>query len=299
MSSLVSKQGVLAVLEHALQQPQLQYSDIQSFRHRLATGLNCYSTALNALFIGAQAATPGMAFLAGYQNAVRCLDANCPNDELAAFCVSEKGVKKPWDMASRISASKDSYRLSGQKGYVMLLPGELDRMYVIAKNEDDQLACLYLPVMSSGVSVTDPLKAPFVEDIPHTGVSFDSVHIPSEQLLKIDGHYQANKPFRYWEDIHVGLSLMAWMLREQVENGKKLTELEDLVRLICQLVENFEKYPDYYSADSFSLLDESHELMEKHSQNLSEVAQKMWKKDRLIVQMGQKIRHLVHAKLSL
>lgn len=287
-----------AVLQHALSSPQLYFSDIQIFRQQFMLGSQHYSTAFNAVYLGAQAATPGMAFVAGYQNAIRCLDKNCPSNQLAAFCVSEKGVKKPWDMATQLSSQGEHKVLNGQKGYVMLMPNELDRLYVVAKNEESQLCCVYLPSNCLGVSATEPLKAPFVEDIPHSGVSFDQVKISSEQLLDIDGHQQANKPFRYWEDVHVALAMLGWVLREQIESGKSVQELRGEIQLIEQLNASFETAPDYYTLDSIALLDQCHEMMDTGTKNVPESAQKLWMKDRLLLQMGQKIRHLVRAKLT-
>jgi hypothetical protein len=289
---------MLAVLQHALLSPQLHFSDIQTFRQQFILGTQHYSTAFNALYLGAQSATPGMAFLAGYQNAIRCLDVNCPSDELAAFCVSEKGVKKPWDMTTQLSSQGGRKILNGKKGYVMLMPNELDRLYVVAKNDEGQLCCVYLPSDSLGVSATEPLKAPFVEDIPHSGVSFDQVVISSEQLLDIDGHQQANKPFRYWEDVHVALAMLGWVLRQQIEASKSLQELSNEIHLIEQLNTSFEETPDYYTLDSIALLDQCHEMIDAGSKNVSESAQRLWMKDRLLLQMGQKIRHLVRAKLT-
>lgn len=287
-----------AVLQHALSSPQLYFSDIQIFRQQFMLGSQHYSTAFNAVYLGAQAATPGMAFVAGYQNAIRCLDKNCPSNQLAAFCVSEKGVKKPWDMATQLSSQGEHKVLNGQKGYVMLMPNELDRLYVVAKNEESQLCCVYLPSNCLGVSATEPLKAPFVEDIPHSGVSFDQVKISSEQLLDIDGHQQANKPFRYWEDVHVALAMLGWVLREQIESGKSVQELRGEIQLIEQLNASFETAPDYYTLDSIALLDQCHEMMDTGTKNVPESAQKLWMKDRMLLQMGQKIRHLVRAKLT-
>lgn len=289
---------MLAVLQHALSSAQLHFSDIQTFRQQFILGTQHYSTASNAVYLGAQSATPGMAFLAGYQNAIRCLDENCPSNELAAFCVSEKGVKKPWDMATQLSSADGRKILNGQKGYVMLMPNELDRLYVVAKNEEGQLCCVYLSSNRLGVSATEPLKAPFVEDIPHSGVSFDQVEITSEQLLDIDGHQQANKPFRYWEDVHVALAMLGWVLRQQIEAGKSVQELSNEIQLIEQLTTSFEESPDYYTLGSITLLDQCHEMMDAGSKNVSESAQKLWMKDRLLLQMGQKIRHLVRAKLT-
>ena len=286
------------VLQHALSSPQLYFSDIQNFRQQFMLGSQHYSTAFNAVYLGAQAATPGMAFLAGYQNAIRCLDVNCPSDQLAAFCVSEKGVKKPWDMATQLSSQGEHKVLNGQKGYVMLMPNELDRLYVVAKNEEGQLCCVYLPSNSLGVSATEPLKAPFVKDIPHSGVSFDQVKISPQQLLDIDGHQPANNPGRYWADGHVDLAMLGWVLREQIESGKSVQELRGEIQLIEQLNASFETSPDYYTLDSIALLDQCHEMMDVGTKNVPENAQKLWMKDRLLLQMGQKIRHLVRAKLT-
>jgi hypothetical protein len=297
LSYLANKQGVLVLLQHALAYPQLQFSDIQSFRQQLSAGFQSYSTGDNAFNLGAQSATPGMAFLAGYQNAIRCLDADCPNDELAAFCVSEKGIKKPWDMVTHISIADGSYCLNGRKGYVMLLPNELDRMYVVAKNSEDQLCCLYLSVNSSGVSSTDSLSVPFVEDIPHRGVRFDNVLIPKDQLFDIEGHQQANKPFRYWEDVHVALSMMGWISRELLENGHSFNDLTDMMEIINDLTKSFEKHSGYYSLESISCLDKSHEMMNHYAQYLSAKVRKLWLKDKLLLRMGQKMRHLVKAKI--
>lgn len=289
---------MLAILQCAFESSLLHFSSIKKFRNQLKSGLQQHTTMYNSLYIGAQAATPGMAFLTGYQNAIRCLDPECPVDELAAFCISEKGVKKPWEMLTRITPCEGSYYLDGQKGYVMLMPDELDRMYVVAKSNDGQLCCLYLLAESSGISVTEALVAPFVEDIPHAGVRFDQVLIPAMQLLDIDGHHQANKPFRYWEDMHVTVAMLAWMLRQLIDNGESITNLAEAVQLLCQLIENFEEQPDYYSLDSFPLLDEGLSLMEKYAQYLPKDAEKLWMKDRVLFQMGQKIRQKVQAKIS-
>ncbi len=298
MTAQARPQQLQNMLQQCLSLPQLTSSDLPLFRQQMRAGFQHYSTPLNAVFLGAQAATPGMAFLSGYQNAIRCLDKTCPVNELAAFCVSEKGVKKPWDMQTRLLAEADGYRLSGQKGYVMLMPDHLDRLYIIAKDEADQLKCVVLSSTATGLEASEALNAPFVQDIPHAGISLDLVEIATAQLLKIDGHQQANKPFRYWEDVHVSLSVMAWMARESLNDGQSLEDLDELTRLMCQLIEKFEEQPDYYSAESFPLLDECQELLERHSEMLKPESLEQWKKDRLLLQMGQKIRHLVRAKLA-
>lgn len=289
------------IVQQSLSLPLLSYSDLPQYRRQLTLGLEQYSTAINAIFLGVQSATPGMAFLSGYQNAIRCLDPECPMDVLAAFCVSEKGIKKPWDMQTRIkpsavnSATK-SYQLSGQKGYVMLLPDDLDRLYVIAKDEAEQLRCVFLNSQIEGLSMTEPLKAPFVQDIPHSGVGFEEVEIPASQLMDLDGHQQANKPFRYWEDVHVTLAMMAWMLRGIVDaTGEKS---EALVEKMIQLVALFEENPRYYSNASFLVFDRCQNALEQSSKELPAGLLKQWQKDQPLLLMGQKIRQLIQTKMA-
>lgn len=300
-------QGLLQTLDEVLQQslrlPLLSYSDLAQFRRQLTLGLQQNSSTLNSVFLGGQSATPGMAFLSGYQNAIRCLDRECPDDLLAAFCVSEKGVKKPWDMLTRltlVSSDSDSnaksYQLSGKKGYVMLLPDDLDRLYVITKNEAEQLRCVYLSSKATGVSITEPLKAPFIQDIPHSGVGFSNVSIEETQLMDIDGHQEANKPFRYWEDVHVTLAMMAWMLRG-IADAKDHSNTEMLFLHMKQLVVLFEESPEYYSLESFSILDDCQNALEHCSKMLPENLNIQWKTDRALLQMGQKIRQLVKSKM--
>lgn len=325
---LMKNQELLQSVQNTLQQsltlPQLSYTDISQFKQQFSVGLRTLSPALNSVFLGAQVATPGMAFLSGYQNAIRCLDRECPDDEFAAFCVSEKGVKSPWDMQSKIIQVAGGYCLSGQKGFVMLLPYELDRLYVIAKNETNELKCVFLNREIVGLEVTESLNTPFITDIPHSGVRFNNIQLLPSQVLAKDGHNEANKPFRYWEDIHVTLSMLAWMLRHLRErakianegfanNGLASDELGDkefaderlgrgerdeITGLIIQLVEQIENFPEYYSPDVFSLFDEAQVALEKHSILLSDDALKQWKTDRALLQMGQKIRQLVQKKLS-
>lgn len=290
-------------MQQSLRLPLLSYSDLSQFRRQLIFGFQQYSSSLNSVFLGGQSATPGMAFLSGYQNAIRCLDPACPDNILAAFCVSEKGVKKPWDMLTRLSltsensnANSKSYQLSGQKGYVMLLPDDLDRLYVIAKNEAEQLRCVYLSSNAEGVSITEPLKAPFIKDIPHSGVGFSNVSISELQLMDIDGHQEANKPFRYWEDVHVTLAMMAWMLRG-ILDIKDHSNTETLCLYMKQLVVLFDKHPEYYSLESFSILDDCQNALEHSSKMLPENLKIQWQTDRPLLQMGQKIRQLVKSKM--
>lgn len=294
-------------LLHALQQPLLAYSNIESFRQKMAASfqqssltnkpLKKSSLLHSAFFLGAQSATPGMAFLSGYQAALRCLDPLCPNDQFAAFCVSEKGIKKPWDMKTQLHRNASYWRLNGGKGFVMLLPNTIDRLYVVAKREDGSLSCVQFPADTVGLSVTESLNAPFIKDIPHAGVLFDQVIIQDDQILTTDAHQQANKPFRYWEDVHVAMSMAGWMLRQLSESSGFEAIKTLMMDKFCQLIEKFEECPDYYSLEGLDILDDCHQLMDLNSKNVTAKALEAWQTDRLLLQMGFKIRQQIRLKL--
>lgn len=293
------------VVQQSLSLPLLSYSDLPQFRYQFSEGLRQYGSPLNSVFLGVQSATPGMAFLSGYQNAIRCLDPECPADVLAAFCVSEKGIKKPWDMQTRVKAAAENsatkrYRLSGQKGYVMLMPDELDRLYVIAKDEAEQLRCVFISSQVDGLSMTEPLKTPFVQDIPHSGVGFDDVAISALQLMDIDGHKEANKPFRYWEDVHVTLAMMAWVLRG-VENAKESSGVltTELMSSMNQLITVYEHCPEYFSMESFTAFNDCQRVMEESAKRLPQALRLQWQQDRPLLQMGNKIRQIIQAKMAI
>ena len=284
-------------LLHALQQPLLAYSNIESFRQQMAASFQQSSLQHSAFFLGAQSATPGMAFLSGYQAALRCLDPLCPDDEFAAFCVSEKGIKKPWDMKTQLDRSESRWLLNGAKGFVMLLPNTIDRLYVVAKREDGGLSCVQLPADTKGLSVAESLNAPFIKDIPHAGILFDQVSIQDQQVLTTDAHPQVNKPFRYWEDVHVALAMAGWMLRQLSEIPEYEAVKALMMGKFCQLIENFEEHPDYYSLAGLDILDECHRLLDLESKKLAEKVLKVWQTDRLLLQMGFKIRQQIRIKL--
>ncbi|OUS37772.1 hypothetical protein A9R00_10850 [Oleispira antarctica] len=282
----------------ALQQPLLAYCDIETFRQQMAASFQHSSTQQTAFFLGAQSATPGMAFLAGYQAALRCLDPLCPSDQFAAFCVSEKGIKKPWDMKTQLDKSDANWQLNGRKGFVMLVPDTIDQLYVVAKRSDGSLSCVQLAADSAGITIGEPLSAPFVKDIPHAGIHFDNVIISAEQILTADAHLQANKPFRYWEDVHVTVAMAGWMLRQLAEMEEFEASKALLREKICQLIEKFKEQPDYYSVAGLDIVDECHKTMEIQSKGLGEKALKLWQVDRLLLQMGFKIRHQIRLKLA-
>ena len=71
------------------------------------------STAQLAILGGRLSATPGLAFLAGYQAALRALWPEAPAS-LGAFCVTERRSVRPADMSTRLENGRLSKKEEGQ-----------------------------------------------------------------------------------------------------------------------------------------------------------------------------------------
>ncbi len=82
-----------------------------------------------ALLGGRLAQTPGLAFLAGYQAALRCLWPDAP-EGLGALCASERRSLRPADLQARFERSS----LSGSKDFVT--GGAAARWLLVAAREE-------------------------------------------------------------------------------------------------------------------------------------------------------------------
>lgn len=278
-----------SMISSKLAEPVFEFSEQAEWRSVLAANLSKFDALQAAFYSGLQAATPGMAFLFGYQCAIRRLDPKCSADTLAAFVVSESGVKSPRDMQAALSKTEQGLQLDGQKSHVMLMPDLLDVLYLVVK-QGETLVGIQLPAGSDGIAITKQLQIPFVSDIPHAAISLQRVAVTDDALMAEDGHGQWNKPFRYWEDMHVAAAMLAWMYRH---TGKKY-EL-----LVCwqQLQRAFEQAPEYYVEQSFGLLDSVFNVLDETAKGLEPNCFAMWKADRMLLAMGSNIRSRVKAKL--
>jgi hypothetical protein len=159
-----------------------------------------------ALLGGRLAATPGLAFLAGYQGALRVLWPSAPWS-LGALCVTENKSTRPADMSTRL----DALALSGRKDFVTAA-GSADWLLVAAREEaQGEAARLALGVVYAGapglrIEVLPAL--PLMPDIDHGRLHLDQVHC---ERLAGDGWDDYVKPFRSIEDVHVLCAVTAWL----------------------------------------------------------------------------------------
>ena len=156
---------------------------------------------------GAQAQTPGLAFLAGYQSALRRLWPQAP-EGLGALCVTEKRSTRPADLSTRL----ENGCLSGTKDFVTA-GSQADWLLVAAREEGagekPQIALAQLAGSSVGVSVENLPALPIMSEISHGRVLLGQAMC---QRLPGDGWNDYVKPFRTLEDTFVLSALCAWLI---------------------------------------------------------------------------------------
>jgi alkylation response protein AidB-like acyl-CoA dehydrogenase len=159
-----------------------------------------------ALFGGRWAATPGLAFLAGYQGALRVLWPSAPWS-LGALCVTENKSTRPADLYTRLSG----LALSGRKDFVTAAEAA-DWLLVAAREEEPgQAAQLALGVVfngAPGVRIEALPALPLMPDIGHGRLHLAGAHC---ERLAGDGWQVYVKPFRSIEDLHVLGAVGAWL----------------------------------------------------------------------------------------
>ncbi|MHA6492696.1 acyl-CoA dehydrogenase middle domain-containing protein [Pseudomonas borbori] len=167
-----------------------------------------------ALLGGRLAATPGLAFLAGYQGALRALWPSAPWS-LGALCVTENKSTRPADMHTRLTG----LTLEGRKDFVTAA-GAADWLLVAAREETPgDPARLALGVVHNGapgVRVEALPALPLMPDIDHGRLHLHQA--PCERLAG-DGWDAYVKPFRSLEDLHVLAAVTAWLYGVGEESG--------------------------------------------------------------------------------
>lgn len=155
---------------------------------------------------GRRMATPGLAFLVGYQAALRMLWPSAPLS-LGALCATEQRSLRPADMQTRLR----DLRLSGRKDFVTA-GDAADWLLVAARSEEPgetprlSLAAVYPG--EPGVKVEKLPALPLMPDISHGRLHLDGALC---ELLAGDGWDAYVKPFRSLEDVYVLSAMTAWL----------------------------------------------------------------------------------------
>ena len=246
-------------------------------------------TALLCWQQGQQVDNLSTAFFVGYQAAMRCLDPVLPAFHWAALAISEKGIKSPFQCLTSFDAQSGA--LVGAKSHIMLADDGLDSLYVLAhlaQIEPVQLVLVQLP--ASAVQIEHRPAQPFLLDVPHYAVSFNALVQP-EALYCVDAHQRANKPFRYWEDVHVVLAMAGWLQSQLFTVNHELTEQAQ------RLIAAFREEPRHYHLAALDEFENMLALLARLVSQLSDEQQQQWQQDTLLLKMTAPLRQQIRAKL--
>lgn len=159
-----------------------------------------------AVLGGRLAATPGLAFLAGYQSALRRLWPAAPGG-LGALCATENRKLRPADMQTRveeltITGSKD-FVIAGAAAAWLLVPARDE-----AANDRPRLSICVVGCGERGVHIEEGQRLPLIPDIAHGRLRLEQA--PCRRLAG-DGWDDYVKPFRTLEDLYVLTALASWL----------------------------------------------------------------------------------------
>lgn len=188
---------------------------------------------------GRRMATPGLAFLVGYQAALRMLWPSAP-PSLGALCATEQRSLRPADMQTRLS----DLRLSGRKDFVTA-GDAADWLLIAARSEEPgETPRLSLAVVypgEPGVRVEKLPALPLMPDISHGRLHLDGALC---ELLAGDGWDAYVKPFRSLEDVYVLSAMTAWLYGVGQDSGWSQPLLLRLLALLAGCAEASRQAPN-------------------------------------------------------
>ncbi|WP_456255107.1 acyl-CoA dehydrogenase [Pseudomonas iridis] len=246
---------------------------------------------------GRRMATPGLAFLVGYQAALRMLWPSAPLS-LGALCATEQRSLRPSDMQTRLT----DLRLSGAKDFVTA-GDAADWLLIAARSEEagatPRLSLAVVYPGEPGVTVDKLPALPLMPDISHGRLHLDGALC---ELLAGDGWDAYVKPFRTLEDVYVLSAMTAWLYGVGQDSDWPQTLQLRLLALLAGCAEMSRQPPNNPAGHVllgglFAQFDAlKTELDQALSEGDPEWAQ-MWQRDQAVMQLasGARAKRLVKA----
>ncbi|WP_067469505.1 acyl-CoA dehydrogenase family protein [Nocardia amamiensis] len=181
-------------------------------RHRVAA--NRFDRPVDVAIAGGFGADRlGFAFLSGYQEALRTLIPDLPDDELVAMCATEEGGGHPSAIRTTLTERDGVWLVNGTKSFATM--GAFAHLLVViasvgtAADGRNRLRATMVDAREAGVRLTDHPALAFAPEVPHASVLLKDV---PARVLPGDGYLDYLKPFRTIEDIHVLAATLGWLV---------------------------------------------------------------------------------------
>ncbi|MEK1912970.1 MAG: acyl-CoA dehydrogenase family protein [Pseudomonas chlororaphis] len=231
-------------------------------------------------------ATPGLAFLVGYQAALRMLWPSAPLS-LGALCATEQRSLRPADMQTRLR----DLHLNGRKDFVTA--GDAADWLLIAarceaQGESPRLSLAVVHAGEPGVKVDKLPAIPLMPDISHGRLQLDNALC---ERLAGDGWDAYVKPFRTLEDIYVLSAMTAWLYGVGQDNDWPQPLLLQLLALLAGCAEVSRQNPSLSSGHVllgglFAQFDGLKPALEQAFADGPELWAELWKRDRAVLDLA-------------
>src|SRR5690554_7344840 len=119
-----------------------------------------------------------------------------------------------------------------------------------------------------------------MQDVHHHAVCF-STQVTPDALLIHDAHNAINKPFRCWEDVHIGLALAGWLYHQLEQKSEQLKHDAE------QLIEAFQANQSGYNLVLLNAVEQLIKTAQKESAGLSGESSKLWRRDSMLLIFSQ------------
>lgn len=273
--------------------PSLPYNgSLESWYQHLLNELGGEPASFDlALGGGHLAATPGLAFLAGYQAAMRVLWPSAPWS-LGALCVTEKGVSSPKQMETVI----EGLNISGHKDFVTAA-GSADWLIVAARDllaSDTRIVLGVVYSGAAGLTIETLPDLAFIPEIGHARLQLDTVQC---RRLAGDGWSDYVKPFRTLEDGYVLIAINAWLYGVAVRNDWPLAVRSGLLTQLAALRDVMRLSPNEAETHVLlgAILIRQAELSDQVDQAFvqgDEQLAALWQRDRVLLTLAGKAREI-------
>lgn len=190
------------------------------------------SPLLNALELGLRVTTIGQAFALGYRCALQELLPALPQDQWAAFCVTEDAGVHPKKLTTTLSADN---LVTGEKSFVSMADKATQLIVIAVAGQNNDRPLL------KAVKVSMPITGAQVDVMPDMGMIPEVGHgkltlenVPCE-VLNGDGYLDFNKRFRTIEDAHLLMAFTSLILSKTVRCNLDDSLIDECLVIISSL----------------------------------------------------------------
>lgn len=298
-------------LLHALMKTPVLRGDrdeslLEWYRRLRLDGDSVVSEDLIALQGGFYANSVGQAFIYGYEIAIQRLTGLDTKDQLAAFCVTENKSTHPKSMQVSLSKGQQGkVLLAGKKDFVTLA-GSTKWLLVAAKSAvssdgRNQIKLVKVDASLPGVDIETLPLLPFVPDVSHGVVTFDSVSIDESDVFSGDGYGDYVKPFRWFEDVNVFIALSGYLLKIAITNQWPVESRVEIISILTALIgmQRMEADEPVAHIVMFDQVTRLERWLDRYDQAWGSVDSSVavaWKRDKGILKIASHARSVRYAK---